>query len=117
MSTLVIGGQAAGVLARVPSPDSHQQSEAVAAFCQIKGLDEYLQQALQFAQEAFTPVESLGLELRQNPEADEEWVVLRVAVRADRVNVSTARKEFTAKWIAFAPPESRFLIRLSPDIL
>ncbi|MFO0824892.1 MAG: hypothetical protein U0792_17530 [Gemmataceae bacterium] len=116
MSTLSIGEQAAGV-ARPPAPESRQESETVAAFCQRKGLDELLRQAILFAQETFSPVEWFEVEVRQNPEAAEEWVVLRVAVRGEQVNVSAARKEYTAKWIAFSPPESRLLIRLSPDIL
>lgn len=104
------GGSSPGAPA-TPLPDD------VRAFSRTNGLDDHLRKAIDLAGRTFAPVERLEVELRQDRETEDEWIVLRVAVRADRANVSAARQRYTAEWVASVPSPQRYLIRLSPDIL
>ena len=119
MITLSVAGEStvAPVSTVFVDSDNFSHPNDVFAFCDRRGIRGVFQQAVQFAHAAFAPVERLEAEVRQNPETDDEWVVLRVVVRADRVNVSAARKKYTAEWIASVPESLRFLIRVSPDIV
>ena len=83
----------------------------------LRGLDALLQNAGTLARETFAPIERLEFEVHQDPEIEDEWIVLRVVVRQESVDVPAARKKYAAAWVATAPSSHRSLIRLSPDIL
>ena len=121
MVTLHVHGEKAEGLTKpealMPELTANPQAEDVVAFSRSKGLDGYLQKAVSLARQVFAPIERIEMELRPDPATDDEWIVLRVVVHGDRVDVSAARKEFTAQWVASVPAPERFLIRLSPDIL
>jgi hypothetical protein len=104
------GGTSPGA-SGMPLPDD------VRAFSRNNGLDDHLGKAVDLAGRTFAPVERLEVELRQDRETADEWIVLRVVVRADRVNVPAARQKYTAEWVASVPSPQRYRIRLSPDVV
>jgi hypothetical protein len=89
----------------------------VRKYSRSKGIDNYLELALRLVREKFDPPEFVECSLASDPESGSEWVVVKVGVRADRVDVRAARKAFTASWVSQVPAEYRLRIRLSPDIV
>lgn len=89
----------------------------VRAFCGKHGIGDYLEQAVTQAYQLFSGVERLETEMEQDPETGDEWVVLRIAVRASEEEVADARKRYSAEWVASVPWPQRHLICLSCHII
>jgi hypothetical protein len=81
----------------------------VRTFCDKHGIVDYLEQGV--------AIEHLEAEIERDPETGEEWVVLRIAVRASEEEVAEARKRYSAEWVASVPWPQRHLICLSCHIL
>jgi hypothetical protein len=91
-------------------------SSDVVEYCKARGLFDHLMLALQLAESIFAPVLRLEVEIEQDPETDEEAVVMVVAA-ALGVDEAVARKrEYTRQWVASIPLEAIGRIRLLLDI-
>jgi hypothetical protein len=89
----------------------------VRTFCDKHGIVDYLEQGVAQAYRTFSAIEHLEAEIERDPETGEEWVVLRIAVRASEEEVAEARKRYSAEWVASVPWPQRHLICLSCHIL
>ena len=53
------------------------------------------------------------LQIEADPEAEEKWLVIDIAVRCDVDAALLAYNEVVSQWIAAAPPEARNLVRIT----
>ena len=97
------------------STDRTPAVDDVAAFCEKRGLTEFLATSIRLAEQIFEPI-SLTNEVAQDYETDDQWIVVRVSVRGSPDCVLAAKKRYTVEWVAAVPWPQRHQIRLSYNI-
>jgi len=88
----------------------------VLAFCSSEQLLPYLLRAIQLAEECFSPISDLELELDADHESGEQRAIINVAVAMPVDQVLARYSKFTRQWVSDVPPEVRHRIGLSYDI-
>jgi hypothetical protein len=96
--------------------DSHRISADVKRFCADDDLASLLSLSMDLAGRCFGP-ERTEVELMQDPDTNDEWVVVRIDVRGSAESVLASKKRYTAEWVAMAPWPQRHLIRLSLNVV
>jgi hypothetical protein len=92
-------------------------SEEVREFCERHALFGHLAKALELARECFTIVGDPVITWEQDPEIDDEYLVLEFKVRGSVSECVESNWRFLRAWGKVASlPESR-LIRLIPNLL
>jgi hypothetical protein len=92
-------------------------SEEVREFCERHALIDHLVKAMELARECFTIVGEPGVQLEQDPEDGDEYLVLDIQVRSSVSECVESNVRFARAWTEFAElPEIR-LIRLVPNIV
>lgn len=72
-------------------PSAVRYPDEVDAFCQAQGLGPHLSTAVKLAQSSFDP-NSMAVELDQDGDTGEQWIVVRVAVRGSQESVLAAKQ-------------------------
>ena len=94
-----------------------QLSEAIRAFCQRHELMHHLATAIELARQCFTMVGDPMVQLEQDPEDGEEYLVLDVRCRGDESECIRAHKSYLKSWASSTPWPAVHLIRLLCDIV
>ena len=89
----------------------------VLAFCSDKGLTPYLLISLRLAQECFSPIRRLQVELELDPDTDEPRVIVEVGVDLPVDEVLRQNAAYSRQWVAKAPLDVGQKIRLLYNIL
>ena len=89
--------------------------EEVARYCAANQLTPYLEAALRLAEEAFSPVQRIQVALETDPETDEPYLFITVAIDNRGGRVLEQKKRFTRAWVQAAPPQIRHNFSLSYD--
>jgi hypothetical protein len=90
--------------------------DEVEAFCLAHGLAGHLSTAVKLARTCFDPI-TLQIELDQDDDTDEQWIVVRVDVRGSQESVLAAKQRYTGAWVAAVPWPERHSINLSFNIV
>jgi hypothetical protein len=100
-------------------PNGTQQlplSSSVQDFCRRHGLFSILQTAERLAKECFHPLR-LEIEVEQDPESGEQWLVVRATIRKGVTERREAYSQYTSRWVQAVPWPALFLIRISYDVI
>lgn len=82
------------------------------AYCLQHSLQQYLLTAIDLMRQCFASVYACRLDLEQDPETDEAWLVLAVTLNEDVETVLATYDVYTDRWIAYVPWPERDQIRL-----
>jgi len=82
-------------------------SPDVTRFCLQNNFGNDLSNAISLANSSFTGISGLTAELENDPETDEERIILHLNVSADFEDVVKSRKAFTRMWIDSVLPAVR----------
>jgi len=82
-------------------------------FCKKKGILEYLNIAMDIIRESFASVRQLSLSSEQDPETDEQWILIDIAVDGPTGEVLKAYDRYIDQWVSAAPESVRETIKLS----
>ena len=84
----------------------------VAEFCAETGIGAHLETAIELAKETFTTDREPELKRQHDPEAGDEWIVVRLVVTGDRSRVREQYHEYLRKFTQRTPAEALEKIRL-----
>lgn len=82
-----------------------------------KGLRQYLQTAFDIIYQSFPLIRELRLLQEQDPETDEEWLLIDITVDGEIEEVLDSYDNYVKKWISSVPSSVRKNISLSYNIL
>ncbi len=88
----------------------------VSEFCSQKGISEYLKTALNIINESFPPVRILHLLKEQDPETEEQWLLIDITVDGSINDILEGYDHYVDQWVASAPESIRESIRLSYSV-
>jgi hypothetical protein len=88
----------------------------VLMYCESHQLTSHLESAIRIAEQAFAPVLGWQISLEADPEIDETYVVIDIAVSATVDEVLQRRREYTRRWVSTATPAATWRIRVLVDI-
>ena len=97
------------------APQAHLSDE-LANFCSAHGLLSYIPVAVELIERCFPSLQELRLLHEQDPETDEEWLVLDITLQGDEEPVLEANDRYTDSWVAAVPWEIQQKVRLSYNI-
>lgn len=69
--------------------------------------------ALEIIYESFPPVRQWSLLLEQDPETDEKWLLIDIAVEGTANEILDAYDKYIDRWVLEAPDYIREIIKLS----
>jgi hypothetical protein len=94
-----------------------QLSQEVRDFCQRHQLLDHLARAIELARQCFSIVGDPVVQLEQDPEDGEWYLVLEIRVEGDEGACARADREYLRSWANSAPWPAVHLIRLLFDIV
>ena len=94
-----------------------QLSEEARSFCQRHELMHHLAAAIELARRCFTMAGDPRVQLEQDPEDGEWYLVLEVRCGGDESECISAHKRYLSSWANSAPWPAVHLIRLICDIV
>jgi hypothetical protein len=74
---------------------------------------ELLRSAVSLVERVFSPSGRLVLKVREDPEFDDEWLVIDVVVKGTVDEAFEAYREFVREWVAVSAPDLRSIIRVA----
>src|SRR5690348_18161729 len=89
--------------------------QEVAQYCAANQLTPYLETAMRLAEEAFSPVQRIQVTLETDPETDEAYLFITVAVQDRGDRALEQKRRFTRAWVQAAAPDIRRNFSLSYD--
>jgi hypothetical protein len=92
-------------------------SEEVHAFCQRHGLTDYLSMALGLARQCFPIVGDPTVQLEQDPEDGESYLVIEIRAGGGEEDCARSHRRYLSAWANTAPWPAVHLIRLLYDII
>lgn len=93
-----------------------QLNQNIADFSIKKGLRQYLQTAFDIIYQSFPLIRELRLLQEQDPETDEEWLLIDITVDGEIEEILDSYDNYVKKWVSSAPSSIRENIRLSYNI-
>src|ERR1700689_367001 len=90
--------------------------EDVVRYCNTHHLTEELQTAISIARESFAPVRKLTVEVEDDPEVDEQRILIFVASKSSVEDALQRKRDYTTRWIQAGSADARERIRLIFDI-
>lgn len=103
-------------LSQFKVPQAHLSNE-LTSFCSEHGLLSYIPVAIELIERCFPPLQDLHLLHEQDPETDEEWLVLDITLPGDEKQVLEAYDRYTDGWVAAVPWAVQQKVRLSYNIV
>jgi len=88
----------------------------VSEFCSQKGISEYLDTTLEIIKESFPPVRGLHLLKEQDPEVEEQWLLIDITVDGSIDNILEGYDHYVDQWVKSVPESVRKNIRLSYSV-
>ena len=88
----------------------------VSEFCSQKGISEYLETTLKIIKENFPPVRGLHLLKEQDPEVEEQWLLIDITVDGSIDNILEGYDHYIDQWVKSVPEPVRKNIRLSYSV-
>jgi len=88
----------------------------VSEFCFQKGISEYLETTLKVIKESFPPVRGLHLLKEQDPEAEEQWLLIDITVDGSIDDILEGYDHYVDQWVKSVPESVRKNIRLSYSV-
>ena len=88
----------------------------VSEFCSQKGISEYLDTTLKIIKESFPPVRGLHLLKEQDPEVEEQWLLIDITVDGSIDNILEGYDHYVDQWVKSVPESVRKNIRLSYSV-
>ena len=89
----------------------------VVLFCEQEGILHYVGDALRIIRQSFEQIESLGLEVEEDPESTEKWVLVSIMVRGTVQEILEEYDHYTENLISNIPFPERDKIRHSFNII
>lgn len=93
-----------------PTPD-------ILSFCRRQDILQYLQPAFDLIESSFSSSEELSLQLEEDPDTEEKWVVLDVSVQGEVEKILDEYQSYTSHWVSKVPWPERNKIRLSYNLV
>lgn len=88
---------------------SHDEKE----FCKRYGVLQYIPVALEIIKRSFLDIQNIYTELLQDPDTDEQWLVINVEVKSEIEEVLDMYDNYTREWVSEVPWPEREKISLS----
>lgn len=92
-------------------------SEDVINYSSEHNLQSYLDITIDLIDEFFTSLESSYIEVENDPEFEDEWLLINIAIRGDINSVVEQYDLFISEYVKMIPLPERNKIRLSYDII
>ena len=93
-----------------------QLNQNIADLSIKKGLRQYLQTAFDIIYQSFPLIRKLRLLQEQDPETDEEWLLIDITVDGEIEEILDSYDDYVKKWVSLVPSSVRENIRLSYNI-
>ncbi len=93
-----------------------QLNQNIADLSIKKGLRQYLQTAFDIIYQSFPLIRKLRLLQEQDPETDEEWLLIDITVDGEIEEILDSYDDYVKKWVSSVPSSVRENIRLSYNI-
>ncbi len=94
-----------------------QLSDELTNFCSEHGLLSYIPVAMELIERCFPSLQELHLLHEQDPETDEEWLVLDITLQGDEKQILEAYDRYTDSWVVAVPWPAQQKVRLSYNIV
>jgi hypothetical protein len=88
-------------------------ARGVRTFCDQHDLDHAVRDTIQLAQRTFPPGSRVELQVKQDPESDELWLVVSLALQASVEVALEHYGRFVEEWVRIVPAAARDRIRFS----
>jgi hypothetical protein len=88
----------------------------VSEFCEIHGIENYLQQAVALATASFAPKHPVSVELDTDCETGDKRIVIQATVYLSPQQTLERYQRLVAQWVSIAPESIRYLFSFSYDI-
>lgn len=92
-------------------------SDKVISFCSRWQLFNHFQRALRLAQHSFLDLKNIGVEIENDPESEDEWLVIVVQVHGEIGKVLDMYDTYTKKFVQVVPWPAADKIRLIYDFV
>ena len=86
-------------------------------FCEKEGILHYVGDALRIIRQSFEQIDSVGLEVEEDPETGEKWILIAITVRGGVEEILKQYDRYTESWVSSVPWPECDKIRLSFDIV
>ena len=93
-----------------------QLNQDIANLSIQKGLSQFLHKAFDIIYQSFPLIRDVRLLQEQDPETDEEWILIDITVDGDIEEVLDSYDNYVKKWVSSVPSALRENIRLSYNI-
>lgn len=87
-------------------------SAEVKKFCEEHKIVPHLESILQLIQECFSPSGSVGLEVENDPESNEQWIAIDFRAEGEPEDLLQKYEEYTEREIQTVPWPERSFFRL-----
>jgi len=91
-------------------------SHDVVQFCSQKDIFPYLQTAIETIYDCFPSVKNLHVLSEQDPETDDEWLLIDVTLEGNVTEILDLYDEYTRRWVTLTPLFVRNNIRVTYNI-
>lgn len=102
---------------KIPSRFLPQITPEIIEFCSRERITSYLPTAVNSVEKNFPTMSELKIEAEQDPETEEEWLVLNVTVRGEVDEVLNNYDKYINYWVSTIPWPERQKIRLLYNII
>jgi hypothetical protein len=102
---------------KIPSRILPQITPEIIEFCSRERITSYLPTAVNSAEKNFPTMSELKIETEQDPETEEEWLVLNVTIRGEVDEVLNNYDKYINYWVSTVPWPERQKIRLLYNII
>jgi hypothetical protein len=102
---------------KIPSRILPQITPEIIEFCSRERITSYLPSAINSIERNFPTTSELKIEVEQDPETDEEWLVLNVTTRGEVDEVLNHYDKYINYWVSTVPWPERQKIRLLYNII
>jgi hypothetical protein len=102
---------------KIPSSFLPQITPEIIEFCSRERITSYLPTAVNSAEKNFPTISELKIEVEQDPETEEGWLVLNITIRGEVDEVLNNYDNYINYWVSTVPWPERQKIRLLYNII
>jgi hypothetical protein len=102
---------------KIPSKFLPQITPEIIEFCSRERVTSYLPTAVNSVERNFPTISELKIEVEQDPETEDEWLVLNVTIRGEVDEVLNNYDKYINYWVSSVPWPERQKIRLLYNII
>lgn len=102
---------------KIPSRILPKITPEIIEFCSRERITSYLPTAVNSVERNFPTISELKIEVEQDPETEEEWLVLNVTIRGEVDEVLNNYDKYINYWVSSVPWPERQKIRLLYNII